>query len=295
MAMSKYKRRWIIASSILSGLVLITLALVAAGFRKLEAYEYGLDYSYITGTSLTTAQSTGIYYISFTHKFIKFNRTQQSVQLNGLTSLTSDQIRTRSDVQVNYWLTSFVGADLLNYYINFGEQPEFILRPIFANAVHRSISALTISDLKSFDDLALSQRIAATISAAVSPLAPISVSVAIDAFTSDYENRTASVEVARLKRRSDTLASLYSTLKQLNSSGDFVYRIQQAFIQATNSAANRTAFEVTNLNNVLAMLVTSGPVVTTVGFPKLYQMMLSSNQSYYEDKLMPNYIRYGVV
>lgn len=184
--MSKYKKRWIIFICILSGVALVALALVAAGFRRLEAYEYGLDYSYITGASLAAAQSSGTYYISFTHKFIKFNRTQQSLQLTNITSLTSDQIRTTSDVQVSYWLTSFTGDDLLNYYINFGEQPEVFLKPIFSNSVHKSISTMTINDLKSFDDSKLANQISAAISAAVSPLVPMGFSVSIDAFTSAY-------------------------------------------------------------------------------------------------------------
>lgn len=74
--MSKYKKRWIIAVCIVSGLILIALIFVAAGFRKLESYEFGLDYSTITGAASTTAQSAGIYYLSFTHSFLKFNRTQ---------------------------------------------------------------------------------------------------------------------------------------------------------------------------------------------------------------------------
>lgn len=250
-----------------------------------------MDYSHITGTSLTTAQSAGIYYISFTHKFIKFNRTQQTVQLNGITSLTSDQIMTTSDVQVGYTLNSFGGNDLLNYYINFGEQPDLILRPIFTNAVHKSISTLTITDLKSFDDQLLTSKITAAISAVVSPLVSMTFSVALNAFSSNYENRTAAVEVAQLKRRNDTLQSLYSTLKQLNSSGDYIYRTQQAIIAAETAATNRATIEVSNLNKVLGMLAT----IPSVGLPKLYQTMVASNQSYYEDKLMPNYVRFASV
>jgi hypothetical protein len=52
--------------------------LVAAGFRKLRSYEYGLDYSTVTGISDTTAYSSGIHYLSFTHPFIHFNRSQQT-------------------------------------------------------------------------------------------------------------------------------------------------------------------------------------------------------------------------
>jgi uncharacterized membrane protein len=76
--MIKYKKRWIIASSLVSGVVLLILILVAAGFRKLRSYEYGLDYSTVTGISDTTAYSSGIHYLSFTHQFIHFNRSQQT-------------------------------------------------------------------------------------------------------------------------------------------------------------------------------------------------------------------------
>lgn len=192
-------------------------------------------------------------------------------------------------------MTSFNGNDLLNYYINFGEHPQDFLRPIFVNAVHKSISTLTINDLENFNDFQLSQIITATISAVVSPIVSMSVTVAVDAFSSDYENRTATVEMAQLQQQNTTLMSLYSTLKQMSSSGDFIYRTQQAFIQINASASNRTLYELTNLNNTLNMLAVTSPFNSTVGYPLLYQMMISGNQSYYQGQLMPNYVKYGTL
>jgi hypothetical protein len=102
------------------------------------------------------------------------------------------------------------------------------LRPLFLNAVHRSISQYTISNLQSFSDQDLASKITTVIAGVVTPLAPLSISVTIDAFTSVYENKTASVEIATLTRRNNNLQSIYNSLLSVGSSSDFTYQVMQA-------------------------------------------------------------------
>lgn len=87
------------------------------------------------------------------------------------------------------------------------------------------------------------------------------------------------MEVAQLKRRNQTLNDLYKTISSINPGADYIYRTQQTIIQSNTTSTNRVANELANLNSVLQMFKAVN--ASGMGFPRLYQMMMSSNQSYY--------------
>lgn len=109
-----------------------------------------------------------------------------------MTALTSDQIVTTLNVQVQYQLTSLSASDLINYYIMFGENPAAILRPVFSNAIQKSMSTYTLSMLRTLDDLYLSNLVKVNIDTTLIPLVSMATSVSIDSITSNYQNKTAS-------------------------------------------------------------------------------------------------------
>lgn len=77
--MKESTKRWVIALCTFLLLLTVTLILVGLGFQRLRPYEIALDYDLITGTMFPTLyRGPGIFYISFTHRFIRFNRNLQS-------------------------------------------------------------------------------------------------------------------------------------------------------------------------------------------------------------------------
>lgn len=234
------KRRLQVGLGVFFGLLAVILILVGLGFKPLQVYELGLDYSMVTGSiDSSTIYEAGIHYLSFTHRFLKFNRTTQTEYFYDVNSLTSDQIVTALNVQVQYQITNVAAADLINYYILFGEAPSLILRPVFSNAIHKAISTYTLGMLRVFNDSYLSGLIKANINAALSHLVTMGIVVSIDSITSNYQNKTSSSEIAYLKRKNSNLATQISGL--ITSSGDYRYRVSTALTQATTSSAKRNS------------------------------------------------------
>jgi hypothetical protein len=202
--------------------------------------------------------------------------------------MTSDQIVTVLNVHVQYLLTFTTSpSSLIDYYIMFGENPAVILRPVFFNAIQLAMSTYTLPMLQTFNDTLLSSLIKRNIDTALIPLVSLTTLVSIDSITSNYQNKTASAEIAYLKRKSENLVSLLAGIGAFASNGDYRYQVAQALSQANTSSLNRRYLETNQTSQVIANL---GTASNNIGAMRLYSQLISGNQSYFQDMYWNNIV-----